>query len=290
VKGTGLLIEARSAADLMLMPPEDFDGKLEFGKATFPDLTFVNEMLPQGGGFTVKSGHGSVGGGFAIEEGHRVNGSAKIVTADMILDTAGVDTAGSVEVTVEVPDGNLRELTFGVDHTRVDFHDFAFTSAGSAKDRPDWQGRIEVTRGNLSLGEEGGVGGALDLTFSDTRPLVAFLSRDKPLKGWQENLLMLEEVRGEGVVEMTRGTWTIGHFGIRGGKLDVRMRASMGPKGIFGKALAKYGVLKAGIGITGDDRDLKILRPGSWYKKDDTPGMPPLIPEHAGPGDEEEAE
>ena len=218
------------------------------------------------------------------------SGSTKIVTADMILDTAGVDTAGTVEVTVEVPDGDLKELTFGVDHTRVEFHDFAFTSAGSAEDLPDWQGRIEVTRGDLGLGEETGVSGELDLSFSDTRPLVAFLSRDKPLKGWQENLLMLEEVTGEGVADMARGRWTIGHFGIRGGKLDVRMRASMGPDGVFGKALAKYGVLKAGIGITGNDRDLKILRPGGWYKKDDIPGMPPLMPEHAGPGDEEDAE
>jgi hypothetical protein len=287
MKGTDLLIEARSPADLMLMPPDDFDGKLEFGEAMFPDLTFVNEMLPQGGGIEVRSGRGSVSGGFEIKESAAVQGSVKILTEELVVGAAGVENAGAVEVMIEVPDGNLNDLKFGVDRTRVEFHDFAFTSAGSTKDRPEWQGHIEVTRGTLSLGE--GVGGALVLTFSDTRPLVAFLSRDKPLKGWQENLLMLEEVRGEGVVEMTRGTWTIGHFGIRGGKLDVRMRASMGPKGIFGKALAQYGILKAGIGIAGDNRDLKILRAGSWYKKDDIPGTPPLIPEHAEPGDEEEA-
>jgi len=192
-----------------------------------------------------------------------------------------------VEVTIEVPDGNLNELTFRVDHTRVEFHDFAFTSAGSAEDLPDWQGRFEVTRGTLDLGEQPpGVDAELKLVFSDTRPLVAFLSKDKPLKGWQENLLMLEEVEGEGIADMALGTWTIGHFGIRGGKLDVRLRASVGPDGIFGKALAKYGILKAGIGIEGDERDLKVLRAGSWYKKDDIPGIPPLIPEHAGPGDE----
>ena len=97
---------------------------------------------------------------------------------------------------------------------------------------------------------------------------------------------MIEEVTGEGVAELKARTAKIRHFGVRGEKLDVRMRASMGPDGIFGKALAKYGILKAGIGIEGDERDLKIIRAGTWYKKDDLPGMPPLIPEHAGPGDE----
>jgi hypothetical protein len=291
MEGTGLRIEARSPADLMLMPPEDFEGQLELGEAHFPDLTFVNELLPQGAAVEVRSGRGSVSGGVEIEESATVHGSVSIRTEELIVETAGVENAGAVDVTIEVPGGNLNELAFDVDRTRVELHDFAFTSAGREEDLPDWQGRLEVTRGTLDLGERPpAVDAELELVLSDTRPLVAFLSKDKPLKGWQENLLMIEEVTGEGVATMTAGTARIRHFGVRGEKLDVRMRASIGPEGIFGKALARYGILKAGIGIEGNERDLKILRPGTWYKKDDIPGMPPLMPEHAEPGDEEEAE
>jgi hypothetical protein len=290
MQGADLVIEARSPADLMQMPPEDFEGRLGLGTAEFPDLTFMNDMLPQGGGLQVKSGRGSVDGGFEIDESSAAHGQVKIVTEDLIVAAGGVDTAGGVEVTIEVPDGSMKELTFGIDHTRIELHDFDFESAGAVQDLPPWQGRFEVTEGDLDLGSEAGVEATLELTFSDTRPLVAFLAKDKPMKGWQENLLMISEVTGEGVARVSSGATTIRHFGVRGEKLDVRLRASMGPDGIFGKALAKYGVLKAGIGITGDDRDLKILRPGTWYKKDDIPGMPALMPEHSGPGDEEEAE
>jgi hypothetical protein len=38
-----------------------------------------------------------------------------------------------------------------------------------------------------------------------------------------------------------------------------------------------YGILKAGIAIEGQQRHLKILRVGSWYTKNDIPGMPPLL-------------
>jgi hypothetical protein len=46
--------------------------------------------------------------------------------------------------------------------------------------------------GTLDLGETPSADVRLDVAFSDTRPLVAFLSRDKPLKGWKERLLAIE--------------------------------------------------------------------------------------------------
>lgn len=290
MKGTGLQIAARSPANLAQIPPEEFEGRIELGKAEFPDLTFMNEMLPRGGGVKVKSGHGSVHGGFATGDDAVVSGSVKILTEDLVLEAGEVDNAGDVEVTVEVPDGNLRERTFAVDGTRIEFRDFAFTSTGSAEDLPDWQGRFEVTEGDLDLGDTPGLAAHLGLSFSDTRPLVAFLSRDKPMKGWKENLLLIEEITGEGVAEMAKETVTIRHFGVRGESLDIRLRGLLGPTGAFGKARAKYGILKAGFGFEGQERKLKLIGVGSWYKKDDIPGMPPLLPEFEEPARDEEDE
>jgi hypothetical protein len=79
---------------------------------------------------------------------------------------------------------------------------------------------------------------------------------------------------------MVPGTTTVRHFGIRGEKLDIRFRATIDSRGAFGKARAKYGILKAGIGLEGKERDLKILRVGTWYKKNDIRGMSPLLPKY----------
>ena len=59
----------------------------------------------------------------------------------------------------------------------------------------------------------------------------------------------------------------------------MRFRARVDSRGAFGKARARYGVLKAGIGLQGQERKLKVLRVGTWYRKEDIPGMPPLLPE-----------
>jgi hypothetical protein len=280
MEGRGLFIEARSAANLADIPPSEFDGQIQLGTAEFPDLTFVNEMLPKGGNLAVESGRGSVDGGFQIVGASNCHGSVKIKTADLVLAASGVTNDGDVELTIEVPDGDLNELKFGVDHTRIEFKNFDFKSEGYEEQLPPWQGRLEVSEGDLDLGDARSVSAHLEIFFTDTRPLVAFLSKDKPMKGWKKNLLMIEKITGESVAEMAPGTTTIRHFGIRGEKLDVRFRATIDSKGSFGKARAKYGIVKAGIGLEGQERDLKILRVESWYKKNDIPGMPPLLPQY----------
>ena len=57
--GESLLIQARSSADLQHFPPEDFEGRIELGNAEFPDLVFVNDLIPEGAGLVVKGGRGS---------------------------------------------------------------------------------------------------------------------------------------------------------------------------------------------------------------------------------------
>ena len=50
----------------------------------------------------------------------------------------------------------------------------------------------------------------------------------------------------------------------------------VGAKDLFGKVLARWGILSIGVGLVGEKHDVKILRPTRWHKKDDIPGMPPL--------------
>jgi len=279
MRGDGLRIEARSPADLAHLPPEDFDGRIELGHAEFPDLTFVNEFLPEGGGLTVGRGRATVEGALDVTEGKGCRGSVVIATKDLVVDAGGVENSGNVRVRIEIPEGDLRERRFDLAATRVDLSDFAFTSRGSTEGTPDWRGRLDVEQGSLDLGDVPKVDARLGLTFSDSRPLVAFLSRDEPLSGWKEKMLTIGELQGEAVVALTAGTTSIRHLGLRGGKVDVRFRAVVDSRGAFGKARARYGPLKAGIGLEGTKRTLKVIGVGNWYKRDDVRGVPKLMPE-----------
>jgi len=285
MSGDGLRIEVRSAADLARLPPPDLHGRLDLGRAEFRDLTFVNELLPGGADLRVQSGRATVEGAFELGEGGACKGQAAIATTGLALDAAGVATAGDVAVKIEVPRGSLVTRRFTLDQTRVALDRFAFGSPGPGEARRDWHGRVVLAGGDLDLGATPAVRDArVAVTFSDTRPLVAFLSRDQPLRGWKKRLLSIDELTGEGVIEMSLGTTSIRQLALRGGNLDLRLRVVIDARGAHGKARARYGVLKVGIGLDGAERHLKLFRVGTWYRRDDLPGMPPA------PADPEEAE
>ena len=74
---------------------------------------------------------------------------------------------------------------------------------------------------------------------------------------------------------------------MHGGKLDVRFRGLVDPRGAFGKAMARYGSLRAGIGLKGKERDLTLVRVGTWYRRNDIRGIPPFLPQYAREAEDE---
>ena len=48
---------------------------------------------------------------------------------------------------------------------------------------------------------------------------------------------------------------------------EVKARFRTDGKGTWGKALVRYGILKAGILLEGKERSLKIIGPAAWYEK-----------------------
>jgi len=55
----------------------------------------------------------------------------------------------------------------------------------------------------------------------------------------------------------------VSDFRVGGGPIEIQSRARVTGKGAFGKVLASYGPLKAGIELK--DRNLHLLRPGHWF-------------------------
>jgi hypothetical protein len=268
MRGRKLAIDARAPASLAQLPPPDFAGRIDVGEAELPDLTFVNEYLPGGGGVRVKRGSARAEGSFDLNDGgHSCKGSLKVTGQRLVLDAAGVETSGAVSIALAVPRGDILSLDFGVDGTRVDLDRFAFATADVKAGPADWSGGVSFPAARLDMSGALKLEGRVEMRASDTRPLVAFLSADKPLKGWKKRLLSVEEVRGGGRFHLGDGTVAVDDFRVAGGPIELRARARVTPDGAFGKVLARYGILKAGIELKGRDRSLHAFRPEHWFEQ-----------------------
>lgn len=266
MRGRGLRIDAHASASLARLPPPDFTGRIELGQAEFPRLAFVNEFFPGGAGVRVKRGSARVEGAFDVKDGgHSCAGSMKVTGERLVFDAAGVEVTGRFALSLAVPRGDLLALDFGVDGTHLDLARFAFESRNVEGGPADWSGGVSFPEARLDMSGALAVEGRVEVRASDTRPLVALLSADKPLGGWKKRLLSVEEVRGGGRFRLGGHTVDVKDFRVGGGSIEIQARARVTQEGAFGKVLARYGVLKAGIELKGRDRDLHVLRPGHWF-------------------------
>lgn len=267
LRGTGLRITAVSPAELGTLPPSDFAGRIELGQAELPQLTFVNELLPGGAGFRLKGGSARAEGAFDVRDGGRsCEGSLSVKGEQLVFDAAGVETSGGFSLSVVVPRGDLLALAFSIDGTKLDLDHFAFTSRHDQVDAPDWSGGVTFPSAQLDMSQAVAVEGKVTMRASDTRPLVAFLSARKPLKGWEKNLLSIEEIKGGGEFRLAEGTLTVRGFRVAGGKIEIRANARVTDRGAFGKVLASYGAPSVGIELRGQERALHVLRPEHWFE------------------------
>lgn len=266
MKGKGFRIVAATPATLGVIPPSELSGRLELGKAEFPRLDFVNVFVPAGGGLRFRGGKAKVEGAFDVAgSGSSCKGSMKVTAVGLSVDTGDVGMVGALSLALKVPRGDLLKQTFDVDGTRLDLERFTFESKNEAATAPDWSASVAFPKAHLAFGGAFSVGGEVVLQASDSRPVVAFLSKDAPLSGWKKKLVTVGEIKGGGRASLSPETLEVADFSVGWGKTEIRARFRTTPEGAVGKALLRVGILKAGVGLAGKDRHVQILRPEHWF-------------------------
>lgn len=174
---------------------------------------------------------------------------------------------GAFTLGVEVPRGDALEQAFDLDATRLTLDRFGFDAKHSEASEPDWNASVAFPKASLTLGKAFGVKASMELRASDSRPIAAFLSKDKPLSGWKKKLVTFGEIKGASRFSLSPGKLVVEDFVIGWEGTEVRARFRTDETGVWGKALARHGILKAGISLEGKERSLKVIGPASWYEK-----------------------
>lgn len=267
VAGKGLRISVTTPASLRELPPKQFSGKLELGKAELPSLDFVNALLPATSGVKIRSGSAKVEGTFdVLDGGGSVKGSLRIAANGLAMDAGGVGMKGGFALALRVPKGDLLRQRFDADGTKLTLDGFSFESKAAAAGVPDWSASVAYPRFHLEMGDALSLLGRMELEASDSRPLVAFLSKDEPLSGWKKRLLTFGTIKGSGEFELGDQLVAVEKFSIGWEGTEIRARVRLDPKGTNGKVFVKYGILRAGIGLEGEKRSVKVVKPETWFE------------------------
>lgn len=266
--GKGLRVIATTPASLAAIPPTEFSGRLELGRAAFPRLDFVNDLFPAGGGLRFLDGNAKVEGTFDVaRSGASCIGSMKVTADGLSLDAGGLAMKGAFSLVLNVPRGDLLRRTFDVDGTRLALDRFSFASKHEAASAADWKASVAFPKAHLEIGDAFAVRGRLEHSASDSRPVVALLSKNEPLDGWKRRLVTAGEIKGAGFLALSGGAFEVRDYSVGWDNVEVKARFRTNPKGAVGKVLVHKGLLKAGIGLEEGKRKVHFYRPGNWFEQ-----------------------
>ncbi len=268
--GTGLNIHASGRAYLDGRPPEQVAVALDLGTARMPEIGALSGLFPEGMPVVLRDGSATLTGKFELPEATTVGeGWIHLVSNGLVVDSRGLQVAGDADLYLKVPacDFPARKLT--IEDSRLSLRRFALSRQDKAQQasHEDWEGDITFPRGVLQLKDSFTLESDVSFKLSDTRPLVDFLSERKPMSGWSSRLLTKDDISGGAGLGLEQGTFRIKGFHADADPIMIKATLDIRGKNVRGKALAGYGVLRAGIEMQGGDRNLNLVGATKWYEK-----------------------
>jgi len=268
VHGEGLRFEARGER---LLVPEAFrsvDVVVDLPTARVPDLTFYNAYLPEGAGLSVVHGSGSISGRLeASTSSGQGRAWVELLSPGLEVDFEGVALRGELAVHGDLPDIDLRGKTFSLDGTEVSFEHASLVGEEEEDEAgEEWWARAVVDRGVLTPGRPVAVAADFRAELLDSRPALALISARRDLPGWVERIVKVRDLSASGTARLGKGLLEIDDLQVDGDKLEVRARVRRRAPGRHDLVFVRYGILRLGVELQGEDSRVKVVRPLRWYE------------------------
>lgn len=129
-----------------------------------------------------------------------------------------------------------------------------------------WWGRVDLSSGDFRPRATALFTTNVNVRARDARPLLEIASVDLP--GWTEKLLRLDEpLVGRAAVRVGRDLVDVRRLAARTGKLEIFGDYAARGNSKAGTFLIDAGLLSVAIGVSGDDRRVRIFGPRKWFRE-----------------------
>lgn len=240
---------------------QDLDTSVRLIAAEIPDITVYNSYLPEDAGISIVSGKGKVAGEFHLH-GATGSGYLNMLAEGVEVNVRDQTIRGDLRINTRLADGNLEKMIFDASGTRLRIENGSLitTSGTQAK---EWWAQLDIKHGRMTWKRPLLLNAALNLHLRDSGLLVHLFAKQK--KQWLNDLLTIQDVTGETSVLLNGDSILLRNVRIAGEQLLVLADVHLSEKKIRGGMYARYGILRMGIELDGEDRTLKILKPRQWY-------------------------
>ncbi len=270
LEGDGLTVEVSSAEAVRLgAKPGDLHAVIDLPRASLPDLSAYNALLPPGVDVVLLPGTGSVRLHLELEgtdntgkgELSFASDSARLRMHDLVL-------GGRLRLEAPLASSALLERRFDLDGTRLTLQPATYYELTDDAEEPvhPWWAQVELPDASLVMGQPIGFDGAIEAEMKDSGPFLALFAQRRRYLRWFSDVLLVEGVKAKAGVRVDGATVTVDPLEVTSDKMTLasRLRFAAGTK--EGDLFLTYGDLAVGIELRDGKRDFKLLKPREWFE------------------------
>ena len=273
--GEGLKLVARAEEPRIDAPAQASELALDLGRATLPDLRFVNELLPAAARVAVERGSATVGGTLRFLPGERQGeGAIRVRGSDLRLTAAGQALEGDLEADLRLSEPELAHAAFSVAGSTLALRNVA-TATSAGESVRNWWGELRLAKGRVELARPARLSALFDARLADTRPMIAFYEVRRDLPEWVERLLTVENVAAAGGFEWTKGRLRLDDTSVPLAHGELRAQLDLEREARQGRLLLVWRGLAVGVELAGGERNLRLRDARDWYQSPWLPTGPP---------------
>lgn len=263
VEGKGLHVWAESDERWGKKKVKSWRAAILVPKARIKQLAYLNAFVPQGFGFQVSGGRGTLEAELKASSQEAGDGFFRIRTENMAMNYEPVQMQGDMVANFTFEKVNLEDGEFTLKDSTISLGHVAITAKDRSAD--SWYGTLKIPEADLRIEEPMRFDGRVRLEGKDLRPILAVYGALKNLPSWMENALNLKNIAVDFHAKADRNRLAIDD--LKASLEDIKLegwyaREAAKPQG---KLLLKYGQFNAGLGVQGDEFELKLLGAKDWY-------------------------
>lgn len=269
LEGGGLALRVTSAEAVQLgAKPGDLRAVVDIPRASLPDLSSYNALLPPGADVTLLPGSGQVRLNLDLDGAtHTGKGHLSFRSQSARLRVQELIVGGQLSFEAPLASSALLERRFEIDGARLILEPATYHELSGAEEPVHpWWARAELPDASLTMGRPIIFDGSLELEMKDSGPFLALFAQRRRFLRWFSDVLLVEGVVARAGLKLDGTAVTVDPLEVSSDKISLASRMRFAAGGKHGDLFLTYGNLAVGIELRDGKRDFKLLKAREWFE------------------------
>ena len=227
-----------------------------------------NSLIPERVGLSLDSGTGVVDAQITIDDRVAV-GTVDVVAEDVALTSRGTPLVGDLEVHANLAGGDLQAKRFDLAGTTILVDEIIDPNLSERRQErlEEWTGEAKFVSGVVTFGRPIEATGRVDLTMSDSRPVLGLLKQLDVGPGWIAMAPNISNIASTVDLDVGPGSLALDNLEMTGDGLEVLGWLHLQGKKADGRIFVRFKSVAAGVGIDGGKAKITLKKPRQWFEE-----------------------